>query len=221
MKILTIMMPAMTKTSRRVLFLSLLFVGPAFLVYPSSPTAKANIKKAQPTSMSVPRKVIGSALIDLHHNKTTINDKWLTLRAIRKLIYSRFDFDAGIDFTAGDLKRAVNALGPVASKISQRNHTRIHLREKATRACLTTCILLSSSKDTQPEEPIEGKAWIQSLELSEALVNSVLQTIVPIKTFRERSASGTLFLVDRSIAKMPTLWPLVLTLQWRSRIWST
>jgi hypothetical protein len=181
------MMPTMTKTSRRVLCLSLLFVGRAFLVYHSSPTAKANIKKARPTSMSVPRKFIGSALIDLHHNETTINDKWLTLEAIHKQVKSRFDFSDGIDFTAGDLQRAVNALGPVASKISQGNHTRIHLREKAMRACLTTCILLSSLKDTQPEEPIKGKAWIQSLELSEALVNSVSQTIVPIKTFRERS----------------------------------
>jgi hypothetical protein len=118
------MMPTMTKSSLRVLCLSLLFVGQAFLVYPSSPTAKANIKKARPTSMSVPREVIGLVLIDLHHDKTTMIDKWLTLKAIRQLIYSRFDFSDGIDFTAGDLKRAVNALGPVASKISQGNHTR-------------------------------------------------------------------------------------------------
>jgi hypothetical protein len=149
------MMPMMTKTSRLVLCLSLLFVGRAFFIYPSLPSGKANIKKARPTSIPVPRKVIGS--IDLHHNETTINGKWLTLEVIRKLIYSRFDFSDGIDFTAGDLKRAVNALGPVASKISQGNHTRIHLREKATRACLTAFILLSSSKDTQPEEPIKAK----------------------------------------------------------------
>jgi hypothetical protein len=100
--------------------------------------------------MLVPRKVIGWALIDLHHNETTINDKWLTLEAICKLIYSRVDFSDGIDFTATDLKRAVNALGPVASKISQGNHTGIHLREKATKACLTTSILSSSLRDTQP-----------------------------------------------------------------------
>jgi hypothetical protein len=80
------MMPTMTKTSRWVLCLSLLFVGRDFLVYPSSPSAKENIKKAQPTSMSVPRKVIGSALADLHHDETTTNDKWSTLEAIRKLI---------------------------------------------------------------------------------------------------------------------------------------
>jgi hypothetical protein len=52
------MMSTMTKTSRRVLYLSLLSVGRDFLVYPSSSSAKANIKKAQPTSMLVPRKVI-------------------------------------------------------------------------------------------------------------------------------------------------------------------
>jgi hypothetical protein len=33
--------------------------------------------------MSVSRKVIGSVLIDLHHDETTIDDKWLTLGAIR------------------------------------------------------------------------------------------------------------------------------------------
>jgi hypothetical protein len=83
----------------------------------------------------------------------------LTLEAICKLIYSRFDSSDGIDFTICELKKAVNALlGPVASKISQGNHTGIHLREKVTKACLTTFILLSSLKDTQPEEPIKGKA---------------------------------------------------------------
>jgi hypothetical protein len=99
------MMPTMTKTSRRVLCLSLLFVGRDFLVYPSSPSAKANIKKSRPKGILVPRKVIGWALVDLHHDETTTNDKWLTLGAIRKLIYTRFDFDAGIDFTVPELKK--------------------------------------------------------------------------------------------------------------------
>jgi hypothetical protein len=117
------MMPRMTKTSRRVLCLSLFFVGRAFLVYPSSPSAKANIKKSQPTSMSVPRKVIGSALVDLHYDEMTTNDKWLTLGAICKLIYTRFDFDAGIDFNVPELKKVANEVGPLWSKISQGNHT--------------------------------------------------------------------------------------------------
>jgi hypothetical protein len=103
-------------------------VGRAFLVYPSSPSAKANIKKARPTSMLVPRKVIGSALVDLHHDETTTNDKWLTLGAIRKLIYTRFDFDAGIDFTVPELKKAANEVGPLWSKISQGNHTIVRSR---------------------------------------------------------------------------------------------
>jgi hypothetical protein len=106
-KILRILMATMTKTSCRVLYLGSLLVGRLFLVYCSSPTARANIKKVRSASMPVPRKVIQSALIDLHHNETTINDKWLTLEAIRKLIYSRFDFSDGIDFTVGKLKRAV------------------------------------------------------------------------------------------------------------------
>jgi hypothetical protein len=122
------MLPTMTKTSRRVLCLSLLFVGRAFLVYSSAPSAKANIKKAQPTSMSVPRKVIGSALVDLHHDETTTNDKWLTLGAIRKLIYTRFDFNAGIDFTVPELKKAANEVGPLWSKILQGNHTIVRSR---------------------------------------------------------------------------------------------
>jgi hypothetical protein len=65
-----------TKTSCWVLYLDLLLlvVARAFLLYRSSLIARANIKKAQSASMSVPRKVIGSALIDLHHDETTIND---------------------------------------------------------------------------------------------------------------------------------------------------
>ncbi len=98
----------------------------------------------------------------------------------------------------------------MGSQTLQGDHTGIHLREKATKACLKTFILLLSYKDTQPEEPIKGRAWIESLELSEALVNSVSQTIVPIRTFRERSVSGTLSLVDLSIAKIrqkPSMQP--------------
>ena len=40
-----------------------------------------------------------------------------------RLIYTRFDFDAGIDFTVPELKKAANEVGPLWSKISQRNHT--------------------------------------------------------------------------------------------------
>jgi hypothetical protein len=102
--------------------------GSGFLVYPSSPSAKANIKKAQPTSMLLPRKVIGLALVDLHHNETTRNGKWLTLGAICKLIYTRFDFDAGIDFTVPEFKKVANEVGPLWSKISQGNHTIVRSR---------------------------------------------------------------------------------------------
>jgi hypothetical protein len=69
--------------------------------------------------MSVPKKVIGSALVDLHLDETTTNDKSSTLEAIRKLIYSRFDFNDGIYFTICELKKAANEVGPLWSKISQ------------------------------------------------------------------------------------------------------
>jgi hypothetical protein len=78
--------------------------------------------------MSVPRKVIRSALMDLHPDETTTNDKWLTLGAIRKLIYTRFYFYAGIDFTVPELKKAANEVGPLGSKISQGNHTIVRSR---------------------------------------------------------------------------------------------
>jgi hypothetical protein len=78
--------------------------------------------------MPVPRKVIGSALVDLHDDEMTTNDKWLLLGAICKLIYTRFDFDAGIDFTVPELKKAANEVGPLWSKISQGNHTIVRSR---------------------------------------------------------------------------------------------
>jgi hypothetical protein len=65
--------------------------------------------------MSVPRKVAQFALVDLHQDKMTTNDKWLTLGAIH--------FKDGIDFTICKLKKAVNKLGPVVSKIFQGKHT--------------------------------------------------------------------------------------------------
>jgi hypothetical protein len=73
--------------------------------------------------MSVPKKVIGLALVDLHHDETTKDDKLSTLEAIRKLIYSRFDFNYGIYFAICELKKAANEVGPLWSKISQGNHT--------------------------------------------------------------------------------------------------
>jgi hypothetical protein len=51
-----------------------------------------------------------------------MNDKWLTLEAIRKLIYTRFDFNAGIDFNVREWKKAANEVGPLGSKISKGNH---------------------------------------------------------------------------------------------------
>jgi hypothetical protein len=128
----------------------------------------------------------------------TRNDKWLLFGAICKLIYTRFDFDAGIDFNVCELKKAANEVGPLGSKILQGNHTVIHLRVKYTQMSRITFILLSSSKDTQPEEPTERKAWTQALELPEAIMESVLQT-VQIKTFCKRSASETLTQTDRCI----------------------
>jgi hypothetical protein len=69
--------------------------------------------------MPVPRKLLRSVLVDLHHDETTTNEKWLTLGAICKLIYTRFNFDAGIDFTVRELKKAANEVGPLGSEISQ------------------------------------------------------------------------------------------------------
>jgi hypothetical protein len=118
----------MTRTSRRVLCLSLLLVTRAFLVYCTSPTARANIKKAQVASISVPRKLLRLALVDLNHDETIMNDKWLTLEAILKLIYTRLDFNAGIDFTVRELKKAANEVGPLGSKISRGNHAIVRSR---------------------------------------------------------------------------------------------
>jgi uncharacterized membrane protein YccF (DUF307 family) len=112
----------MTNRSCWVLCLGLLLATRDFLVYCTSPTARANIKKPRVASMPVPRKLLRSALVDLHHNQTIMNDKWLTLKAIRNLIYTRFDFNAGIDLAVRELKKAANEVGPLGSKISQGNH---------------------------------------------------------------------------------------------------
>jgi hypothetical protein len=64
------------------------------------------------------------------------------------------------------------------------------MRKEATKAYLMTVILLSSSKETQPEEPTKGGMWTHALDLSEAIVDSVSKMMVQIsKTFLERSAS--------------------------------
>jgi hypothetical protein len=109
--------------------LGLLLATRAFLVYCTSrPTARADIKKARVASMRVPRKLLRSALVDLHHGETITNDKRLTLEAIRKLIYTRFNFNAGIDSTVHESKKAANEVGPLGFKISQGNHTIVRSR---------------------------------------------------------------------------------------------
>jgi hypothetical protein len=94
-----------------------------FLVYCTSLTIRASIQKLTVASMPFPRKLIRLALVDLHYGETAPNDKWLTLGAICKLIYTRFNFDVEIDFTVRELKKAANEVGPLGSKILQENHT--------------------------------------------------------------------------------------------------
>jgi hypothetical protein len=90
--------------------------------------------------MPVPRKLLRSALVDLHHDETITNDKWLTLEAIRKLIYTRFDFDAAIDFTVSESILMLQLTSLLVNrrkqqmkldhwgKISQGNHTIVRSR---------------------------------------------------------------------------------------------
>jgi ABC-type phosphate transport system auxiliary subunit len=139
------MMWTMTKTSCWVLCIDLLLVAWRFLMYSPSPIVRANVQMHQASSMSVTQKLIQSAsVVDLHHNEMTTIDKWSTLETIRILIYSsRLDFNDGMDFTSiCELKKEVSEIGHVVSNIPQGNHTGTHLCEKATKACLTKCILL-------------------------------------------------------------------------------
>jgi hypothetical protein len=75
---------------------------------------------------------------------------------------------------------------------------------------LQTFVLLSSSKDSQLEEPTNSKAWTHALEESEAIVDYVLQT-VQIKTFLKWSTSPeeTLSQTDHSVAKLHHNSPIV------------
>jgi hypothetical protein len=105
------------------------------------------------------------------------------------------------------LKKAVNELGPLGSKILQENQTGIRLHEKALHhPCLgifKTFVLPSSSKASQPAEPTKGKAWTEALMVSQEIMNSISQT-VQTKTFCKLSASETTCQADHSIAQV--LW---------------
>jgi hypothetical protein len=98
----------------------------------------------------------------------------------------------------------------VVSKISQGNHTGIHscVRKQATKVCLTAFILRSSLKNIQNtqknqlEEPTKEKAWTQALELLEAIVDSISQMMVQMKTFLKWSSSETLSQTNHSIAQL-------------------
>lgn len=74
--------------------------------------------------------------------------------------------------------------------------------KEATEMSITRVVLLSRSKHSQLEQPTKGKLWTQALELSQAIVDSVLQ-MVQVKTFLERSASPkAISQMDHSIAQL-------------------
>jgi hypothetical protein len=80
--------------------------------------------------MVVERKIISSALVELGKEEPTTRDKWLTVDAWKKLIYTRYDFDSTISFSTSDFNRALNSLGAVRQKVSTGNNTGTHVREK-------------------------------------------------------------------------------------------
>jgi hypothetical protein len=50
--------------------------------------------------MVVERKIITSALVELGEEEPTTRDKWLMLDAWKKLLHTRYDFDALVSILA-------------------------------------------------------------------------------------------------------------------------
>jgi hypothetical protein len=73
--------------------------------------------------MVVTRKIISSALVELGKEEPTTTDKWLTVDAWKKIIYTRYDFDTTIYFSASDSNRALHNLGAIRLKVSTGNNT--------------------------------------------------------------------------------------------------
>jgi hypothetical protein len=76
----------------------------------------------------------------------TTQDRWCTLEANYKRLCTKFNFEDGIDFNIGELKRAVEKYAPVQPKVSHGNNTWINI------------IPPFELIDTGPEEPTKGKA---------------------------------------------------------------
>jgi hypothetical protein len=74
------------RASHWCLCLHLLLLAWSFLLYCPSPTVRANIKKCQVGSMSFTRKIIWSALANLHNDEMTTHDEWSAVGAIYELI---------------------------------------------------------------------------------------------------------------------------------------
>jgi hypothetical protein len=80
----------------------------------SSAVAPSDALQTDGTNMAVTQKLIQLALVNLvWDDKTTTNDKWLTLDAIHKLVYTRFNFDDDIDFNINQLNKAVKKCRPM------------------------------------------------------------------------------------------------------------
>jgi hypothetical protein len=124
--------------------------------------------------MVVARKIISSALVELGNDEPTTRDKWLTVDAWKILLFTRYDFDSSIDFTIRQFSSALNLLGAVRLKVWTGNHTGTHLREKfcpvvnedgknTGKTQKKLFLLLASSKDIEPQEPITNQEWNAAL----------------------------------------------------------
>jgi hypothetical protein len=133
--------------------------------------------------MVVARKIISSALVELGNEEPTTRDKWLTVDAWKKLLFTRYDFDSSsIDFTIRQFSHALNLLGSIRLKVSTGNLTGTHVREKfcpvvnedgknTGKTQKKLFLLLASSKDIEPKEPTTNQEWNAALTASQAIAD--------------------------------------------------
>ncbi len=161
--------------------------------------------------MVVAKKIISSALVELGNDEPTTRDKWLTVDAWKKIIYTRYDFDSTINFSIREFNKVLNLLGPICLKVSTGNNTGAHLREKhfanrtknnTRKTKKTFFLLLASSKEVEPQEPTTMEDWEAALMASQAVVDEIFEETIHISSFSERASSNSLGPVDIEIARL-------------------
>jgi hypothetical protein len=157
-----------------------------------TPIAAQHFKSDAESTMSVTAQMVKSALTTMRDEASRTTNKWLTLEARKTILYHCHDLDDELGFSMNTLTRAVELFGSIVdSKVSGGNSTGVHFRMHSFIKCnkdgeksgsdRVRFLLLTDSKELEPNEPTDFAGWFQMQENSNAVVDKTSPLFVGMR----------------------------------------